>query len=179
MPVETSWHHLQYRQVRCGSHCHVFGLFYECALVDLLVVVNECQLCLTYTEHLYLLSTLQRPGIWFKHNGGGVAQWFSGPFWRQWEFKNCSDGMNCGVVEVIPAHISSHKEWVFENDLDLDSYIAWTVIGHFRNGMSTRLMQKPHNSTHFYKPLWLLHSQLFLCCFCLLFSPTLRLISLK
>ena len=89
--------------------------------------------------------------------------------------------MNCGVVEVVPAHIHSHKEWVFENDLDQDSYIAWTVIGHFRNGMSNEKKkkneknQKKKNSTHFYKSFWLLYSQLFCL---LLFSHTLKLLLL-
>ena len=64
----------------------------------------------------YQLGTLQPPGIWHKRNGGGG--WGGGHtglaalIGRNESSETVHGvGMNCGVVETVPVHRCSHKEW--------------------------------------------------------------------
>ena len=65
-----------------------------------------------------LLSTLQHPVIWHKHNGGGLH---SGLAVVAHAGRNETEsletvhgvGVNCGVVEMVPVHRRSHKKTSF------------------------------------------------------------------
>ena len=69
-----------------------------------LVVVVLLLLFFNGVNFLYLLGTLQRPGIWNKRIGGltGLAGRSESTVHR--------DGVDCGIVEIVPVHRRLHKE---------------------------------------------------------------------
>ena len=95
---------------------------------------------------LYLLSTLQHPGIWHKRNGWrlhsglvyilciyrsmGLAA-LAGRS-ESWETVH-RVGVDCGVVEMVPVHCHSHREWVFVllcvTVLDVKASVVVSCVG--------------------------------------------------
>ena len=87
--------------------CVCVSLPLSLSLSLLFFVVVFC--FLNGVNFLYLLGTLQRPGIWNKRNSGLTA--LAG---RSESSKTVHrDGVDCGIVQMGLVHRRLHKEWDF------------------------------------------------------------------